>query len=226
MGLKESGLRGSLRSVSTGVSAIPDDALAQFVANDDPQSSGSISTIPDQLADFDLDGNAEIVTDELNGNDVYRLTRSDFVQNTSLSDKNQPNAYFMVVKVETSDSNDVIVDGAGSTDANTHQLFKNDDPDEYSLQGDIQGGSVSNWDIITAIFDTDNSVLRKNGTEVASGAIADEILSGITVGASRDGENGSTMDFAEFIPTSSRPSSQTIGQQEQRLSDQYGLPLD
>ena len=73
MGLKESGLRGSLRNVSVGISAIPDSAIAQF----DPRSE-SVGT-PETLTDSSGNNNdatnngIEVVSDGINGNQSFYL---------------------------------------------------------------------------------------------------------------------------------------------------------
>ena len=76
MGLKESGLRGSLRNVSVGIDAIPDGALLYYRFDDDSDTTIAIDDIGDN--DGSIDG-ATYDSDSLAGSNALRFGGSDRV---------------------------------------------------------------------------------------------------------------------------------------------------
>ena len=233
MGLKESGLRGSLRNVSVGIDAIPDseDLHAHYDATTISASDGdSISTWSDQTDnDHDLTAGAEPIykTDILNGNPIVRFDGVDDFLNVSFSEQSQPNTIFVVFQlnsVESSRNNHII-------DANTgnNQAFFTDDSNDQNYQlfaGNRIGGNTQSAPpetyIASNLFNETSSEFRLNGTTDSTGDVGINNLDGITVGAQGGGDNNTEVDIGEILVYPS-DKSQIFNDVESYLNDKWGV---
>ena len=106
MGLKESGLRASLRNVSTGVIAIPDSENLQshYVASEIDASDGDpISTWPDSSGSFDATGGDPIYReDEIGGEPALEFNsgNQDVFDTGHQQNTNDPRTMYFAVRVD------------------------------------------------------------------------------------------------------------------------------
>jgi len=135
---------------------------------------------------FDLTGSFSGLSRTING-----VEAGEFVSDSLTVDFagiNQPFTVAAVVKFDVLDSNKEFFDGGSSGEA----LFKAFN-DEYQLFSNGNGYSASGVDtnphILLARYDGTNSLIREDGTQLASGSVGDGSLTGITLGTGRNRSN-------------------------------------
>ena len=229
MGLKEPGLRGSLRNVSVGIRAIPDSAISQYDAQSAFASGDDGTTIsawPDELGLADATGGSPTVRENgINNNRSLEFDAVDDILQTGAysSAKNQPITIASVFQAFNTDERIRIHDG----DSNIFQTEI--EPPEYSFSADastVNGGSPdTNPHIAVAIFDGANSSFRLDGAELFTGDVGSNSLDGFTIGASRidslfwDGYLGELVIYDDVL------SGEQLSEEEQRLSDKWGVTV-
>lgn len=119
------------------ISAIPDSAIAQYDATTE-SSTGSITSISDQIGSFDLSGSAEVITNGINSNQTYRFDGTELMTTTAEMASIEPFTIMAVVEQqEPAGSNDWY----WSTENDTDRVALQDDDDaEYNL---FRGGDSS-----------------------------------------------------------------------------------
>ena len=219
MGLKESGLRGSLRNVSVGIDAIPDtkNLHAEYAAFDLGLNDGeAVETWRDSFADNDLTGSGDVPTfnaNEINGEPAVEFSTDDLLT-VSFDPLPQPNTIYLVIKPDTPRSSDAFLD---SLDESFQHQFQNQN-DEYSLQNELDGDPPSGgYDLIVGRFDTGNSLIRVNQSDV-TGTISDESLEGLEVGAPNGDWSG---NIAHILPYTTSHDTSTIENVESYLNGFY-----
>ena len=170
MGLKESGLRGSLRNVSVGIDAIPDSGNlhAHYDAQQIDETDGETITVWN-----DESGNGYNATDgtqatyresSLNGEPAVDfdgvddlLTVPDSTGEFTFLHDGSPASVYIVAEVQTPDSFDIIIDtGAGSTSQVGYGIF-----------GDDGDGNID-WRVNNA---SDNIILTKGSRQTGDNLI-------------------------------------------------------
>ena len=213
MGLKESGLRGSFRNVSVGISAIPDsgDLHLRISAQDDDRSLGSITTIPDQANDFNLSGSAELIDAGVNGNRSYRFDGIEDLMSVAFDNLPQPNHIFMAFEVvgpvPTDGDNVVFHDSeSGGQGSNRHVLFSESDGGGQNGEWSIfAGNTINGSDVATgnyisnSLYNGSSSSLRLNGSAEISGDVGSQELDGFAVGANGNNSQNSEIDVGEIL---------------------------
>ena len=148
MGLKESGLRGSLRNVSVGIDAIPDSAVWQVVAEDFGDSWS------DQVgdADLDVDGLSESTMD--GADSIFGDGNSDNAVEQSIGDVpiiEQNDTWAALVTIQTTDDGWIF----GSSDAGDTEFW-------FRV---LSGGGFQ----VTVSDDSGDSIRYESETVVADG---------------------------------------------------------
>ena len=203
MGLKESGLRGSLRSVSTGVTAIPDSGLVQdFNAQDTGTVTvnGTVTQWDDQSGnDYHLTGDAsDLVSDGINGNPSVlfdgvddRLTATD--EATSL-----PFELFAVVEMQTTpDGHQIFIDG--ETD---RAVMADDNGDWEAFAGDssfFAGSPDTDPHILHWIYESDSLTIREDDITLGSDETASNDLHDLSMGADLTGDRNAHILFGRLL---------------------------
>ena len=169
MGLKESGLRGSLRSVSTGVSAIPDELANSWDAAEAQTDNGDITSIPDQLGDTDLTPVGSPTVGDLNGVQTALLDGSNDAFDYDFGETvDKPATLIMVISpTNTSDRQTMWRDENAVSSRNELGLRYEGNFYDIILQGDSDSAEIIDGDqIITIQIDAeDNATLRANGDD-------------------------------------------------------------
>lgn len=190
-----------------GGSAIPDSGLLHdyslpsiSLSDGDP-----ISSIPDDsgagndLSQAISDNQPTYRTNVQNGNAVARADGSDFMQATA--SLTQPFTFFVVLQVTDSDSLEIVYSQQDITNAD-FRVKNASAGNPWTIQNDIEGGSNNgSWVIIMAEHNGGSSQIQINGTQVASGTVADEDFStsGLEVFAGGGGQFGLSGDVGRIL---------------------------
>ena len=178
MGLKESGLRGSLRNVSVGINAIPDSVGNRYTGVDAGVSDGQTpDPWPDIVGDIDLDltsGSPTLNTESLNGVDAIDTRNTDafyeYSNNVPNSGIEEPCTILMAINIDSISSDETLWrDEVG----NVHELRESDGQWRLRIDGDDNtGGSAEAGDtIISLAVDSESGDLRVNGSDVTSASV-------------------------------------------------------
>ena len=248
MGLKESGLRGSLRNVSVGIDAIPDSVVEHAVAwfdatqHDTLLSSGSIvgdgGTIDEwqdarDESDNHVTGGAPTRQDDVqNGNTVVRGDGTDDFLSRGSGDFPTMSQPWTVIAVVTSVNNlseePRPISRADDGDANVQLRINQGDDEGWGV---FAGDALDSNDdtvpaIVTIIGDGSSSSVRVNGSEVASGNAGTNNWESLGVFGRDGGSNLLDGDIGEVIPFNvDLAAENALSDEEQRLSDKWGIPL-
>ena len=232
MGLKEPGLRGSLRSVSTGVSAIPDSVLAQFDATQDDQSLGSITSIPDQIGNNDLAGDAELVEDGIDNGPSYRFTTSDFMSVNGVNATTEDIGVIIVCQLATAASNNFFFGARDGDRPNLTFDLQDDDAGNYDVfrrdngsGASFSAGTPDTNDHILELrgFNTDEAELVEDGTALGGGSDGNGTIEDFALGG-RFRFEGIDMDVAECVILEDASVSDFETERE-RLSNKYNISI-
>lgn len=178
MGLNEldAGIRpGGLRGLSSiDINLTPDTAIHQYdVSELSGFSDGDeVTTIPDQIGSADLsiqEGTAIYRESIVNGDDAIEFQGDTFFDATGVTQMTTPNTIYLSFRYRNRD--DQLPVSFGTPDANddsTHNISIISDNNEI-FAGSALTGSNNDVTLITALFDGGDSILRENGTQVATG---------------------------------------------------------
>jgi hypothetical protein len=220
---------------STVFSAIPDkeDLHARYDATKLSLSDGdSVSTWEDATGNgYDLiaERSPTYKTDILNNNSVVQFDSD--LMTVDFSTLSQPNTIVFVGQQNDGDDYAYFYDTNDSN--NRHAAGRNNGSSWRSRTsaGSIAGGSFdTNYSIFTSKYDGQDSVLRRNGSQIASGDLGGDGLNGYRVGDNVAADNSSTNNplngaIAEILIYQTGLDSQTISDAEQFLSDKWGVTV-
>jgi len=243
MPVKEGGLRGSLRNVSTDV-GIPDSAIIQFDATQEAFADGdSVSTLTDQLGNNDITGNATYVTNVQNGNAVYRFDGTDDGFEGAVSTLTQPLTIIAVVvnaaQIDGNNNTDremIVTNDVGGGNSDEAALYwEGNDNHNWRLASN-RPSQFSNLDgtdepapiVLSGVYDSTNSLLRENGSTVATGDTGEFDWGGsLTVGLRNDGiSNFLNGDIGEIVfYDSNLNSTDKLSDEEERFANKWGPTL-
>ena len=228
MGLKESGLRGSLRNVSVGIDAIP-DSEELYAHYDWSQEDGSMPIIDLSDNDNDLDsGGYSGVGGDINGVQAGEFVDDIVFNDDGIGESPDYNIFFVCTHKVTDDIQFYICNEDGNA-----QLFVDEsgNSDDWAHQGDIFGGDASDSEspsIMGFGFESDGWI-RQDGEEVAAGSLSPESYAeSIYVGGDpRDGGRFFIDDglLGELLIYPPRTDGQ-IDDVEEYLSDKWEILLD
>ena len=202
MGLKESGLRGSLRNVSVGITAIPDSEDLHF-HYDFSASSTTTSFVEDQTGNGrDLDSGSFTSTNATIGGNQAAEFDDDLIYG-SFSTVDQPLHMFAVIEMPDPSGSDAYVwDGADSSSVN-HVGFGARDGDMEQIHSNSFGASqiVGEPIVVNVLYDGSNGKVRLNGgeEEVSGDSESRPLQDGITVGARSDDDSNGTFNALEML---------------------------
>ena len=177
MGLKESGLRGSLRNVSVGIDAIPDTLGNRWSASEQEVSDGeSVDPFADSVGEFDLTAVASptLAVDSVNGSTAVALDGSNdgYDYGSSIpSTVNEPATLLFSMRInELPDSNHQLWRDTGNSGANEIIIRPGVDAYRLTIDGsDSESGSPTTGDFVfTVAIDDTEAVLRVNGTDTVT----------------------------------------------------------
>ena len=236
MGLKESGLRGSLRNVSVGIDAIPDSDMlhAHYDATELNFSDGdTVSTFEDQTDnDHELtaSGGPTYISDGINGNpSVFYDGVDDKHIIDSWENQPTPNHVFVVFNHQGGESERVFGNGSGDN-AFGHQ-YRNDNGDggQQLFNGEsLNGGdsTLGGTHITTCYFDDGGeSYIRTDGSLEVSGDAGTRDSEGFSLGVDKgeigfwEGEIGEVLWYQTGLDSESE------AQAEEYLSDKWGISI-
>jgi hypothetical protein len=213
--------------------SIPDsgDLYARFDATALALSDGnSVSTWGDETGNgHDLTaGTAPTYrTGIINGNPVVRFDGADDFLDVAFPDLSQPNTVYMVAQsAESSPSAfDEIHDSADDTN-NRHTLAIDDG--NWAIYAGTVVRSSTPYDnsshIFGELFNTTSSALRLDGSQIASGDVGSQALSGLTVGSNSSQGTFAAIDVGEIViyPQDKSGIQSDI---ESYLSDKWGITV-
>ena len=208
MGLKEGGLRGSLRNVSVEIeAAIPDseDLHARWSAKGlELSDQDSVNSWEDETGnghDLTAGSAPTFITDGINGNPAVRFDGTNNYLDVAFSALSQPNNIYAVFRYRSiNNDNDTLYDAeADPSDRNLFNQPSNDDFRIFAGEALDGGNADTNPHISSALFNGSSSTHRIDGAEVASGDAGTESLDGFTVGANRGDANNAPIDIGEIL---------------------------
>ena len=239
MGLKESGLRGSLRSVSTGV-GIPDseDLHAHYdAASFDLNDGETITAWPDETGQQgDVTGQATYVSDsaEYNGpavsfdgtDDGLTTLDNEVGSGTQWESLPDPFHIFLVsVSFDSSSSDSRFVEFPGSSS----YIFRQPDGDgafEVNSNNNITASFFDNNAHIHTYVGGSDAKYRIDGSEEGTSS-TNRSLDGLSMGGSEGGADGNRTEgeIAELLIYDRELDTDTESQVEDYLSDKWGIPI-
>lgn len=216
--------------------AIPDNAIAQFDASAlSLTDGGSVTTWTDETGNGnDLTaGNAPtFVQSSMGGQPVVRFDgSSNYLDVTFGTTYTQPNTIITAIRFEGAlGTADVPVWFDGSDSSNRHYLDNEGTTDDIRVFAGASldtGYSVdNNAHLLTVIYNGSSSVVRVDGSQVATGDVGSQSLAGLTLGAQWDQNVYGKIDVGEFVPYSADLSaSGDLSSEESRIADKYGITI-
>ena len=227
MGLKESGLRGSLRSVSTGVIDIPDSAIAHYdtqSAFDSGDDGQSVSTWQDELGQFDAtDGNPTVRENGINGNRSLEFGTDDGLD-AAMGVEDGPMTVLTVAESFVEDDNIRAV--IAETDGDGELTIAYDDRGLLAFRGELLEGNTGLLSLTTVAFDGSNAFIRQNGAQTDSGNVGDENADLLSIGY-RGEDNSRYWDgyIGEILLCDGVLSSSEIDEQESRMASRWDISI-
>ena len=231
MGLKESGLRGSLRSVSTGVPAIPDSAVLHLDATKLGLSDGeSVSTWPDESGEGnDLSGSGPTYQESVqNGNPVVRFDGTDDILNNSSPLISQPYTTIVAIQAVTASDRHTIISTVDDGDqrAGFRYFFDTNDFQIFAGSSASGGSPTTDFIIATAIFDGAASEVRINGSTAFTGNPGSHPFGGFQLGEFYTGGDNLDGDIGEVgFYDANLASTGELADEEQRFADKWGISI-
>ena len=236
MGLKESGLRGSLRNVSVGIDAIPDETLYRHNGSETETVDGeTVDPWPDIVGDVDLAAfnSPTLQEGSLNGTDAVLTDGIDdgleYAPNLA-SDVTEPLTKIFALSVESEpDGENIWRDNVGGN--NEIQITS----DDYRLlidgNSDLGGSPVVGDQIVTLAVDNSEAILRVNGSQIASVESSEDV---VIMSASERGAYAADIrndiqylnaSWSEIITIDGRLSGDDLTSEEQRLEDEANMDV-
>ena len=232
MGLKESGLRGSLRNVSVGIDAIPDSAVLRYDPSQLSLTDGdNVATRTDQISAINADGSATFKSNIYNGENAVRYDGSSdthTVPASEFSTISQPYTVILAIPEAAQRSErETIVGRESSSDNSASVRWDGGNSNSWQLNGGsvMTAGSTQAPLILSAIFDGANSAIRENQTET-TGDAGTESIESLSIGSLDGSLRYADFDSGEVIYyNGDLRETNDISNEEQRLAEKYDIPL-
>jgi len=202
------------------------DPVASFSSADDGASiTGSI---PDESGNgndlSNAQGGATVVNNGINGVRSLDFDRGPDEYAVQFTTVAQPTTIFIVIQYQDSSTQEAFGSANGGSAYNLQGFVAGSDR-IFAGNPVTDGASDQNPHLFTLIFDGSNSVIRKDGSQVASGNVGTNGLDGFRLGGSTEFNNNTNSLIGEVLPCSERLSQSEIDSQEQRIADKYGITL-
>lgn len=202
------------------VSAPTEGLLHQY---DWSASGTTTTTVPDQEGTADLTGSFTDLTGSINGVQAGTFDGTDDAVDASYSGSTQPLERFIVLAPNSATGTQVFLEGTSANFQTYINAFDNWSMNAGSTVED--NAADTNPHIITSAFNGASSVLRVDGTQVASGDAGTNDPGGMTVGKRRSNENyfnGLVGEVLEYDPNASGYSRTDV---ESYLSSKWGITV-
>ena len=226
MGLKESGLRGSLRNVSVGIDAIPDTAVAHYDAT--AENTGSLTTITDQIGSFNLSGSCEVISNGISGKQTFRFDGSVRMSTTDVLATGENIGILMVVKQqEATGSNNFYF---GTENVGNEFSLQDDDSNELDFRRGESGGTIgesatTDAQLLFALGPGDDGIrLERNGNVLVDKTESAGDINGLNIASTIDGQLPLEVDFGEIVVLEDF-SEDDIDSEYERLSDKWDIQI-
>jgi len=201
--------------------ALPDSTIARY----DFSSQAGTSLVTDSVGSNDLNGSYSGPTADINGVQAGSFIKSnqDELNNSSLS-ASQPFEVILAMRFPSLGEREYVFDGQ----ADFSTQFQKRPSDEFQMfaGSDISGSSLDTANHIIGLqFDSTNSVVRLDGTDVLSGDVSNNSLSGLTLGARGNGSAYGEFVVGDLIFFNTKLSSNERSQVETLLSNKFGIAI-
>ena len=216
--------------MSVGEDAIPDSAVARY----DPrqESTGSVSSISDQIGGNDLTGSGSVVDDGINGvqsfdtddDENWDISQSDFTVERDW-------AINFVVELPATATNNMLL--GNNDDDNELVYWQDDDSGNWNVRwgddGSVETGSSSTTNPFVGTFrafgSSGGETLINNSTDIdATNNDGVDDLLGFSLGSRADGDLQIDAKFGEVV-IYDNPSESDLEDEVERLADDYGISL-
>jgi len=208
-------------------SAIPDTAVAQYDATQAP-STGSISSITDQINNHDLSGSASVLSSGINGKQTFRFDGSERMDSPSPS-LSRDLAVALVFQIQESPSNIKMIHGSDTDSDIFIQTGAGSGSDYKSRTGTATSGNVggavdNNPHLGFHTFPSGGGELEIDGTQVIDYGAGSAGLDGFTLADRSSDDLPIEMDVGEVVLYQS-PSTSDIDAERSRLADKWGITI-
>ena len=229
MGLKESGLRGSLRNVSVGIDAIPDTVVEQFDARSAFGTSDEGTTVDSwegETGTYTVTGGSPtVIGDGINGQRMLSFDGTDDelgLPSSEFSTISQRYVIIMVVRFDNTGEEDRIFAAEDFENDNDVFIGNRGDNDNWQIEAGaaLEGSGQTGDFLLTADFNSSNSDLRFNGSSDVTGDAGSLSLESINFG-NRSGFFA-TVDIG-FVEIHDGEPSDGLPSRESEIMDDWGL---
>jgi len=209
-------------------SAIPDTAVAQYDATQAP-STGSISSITDQINNHDLSGSASVLSSGINGKQTFRFGGSERMDSGTPS-LSRDLAVAIVFQIQESASNVKMIHGSDSNGDVFIQTGAGSGDQYKSRTGTVTsgnaGGTVDNNPHlgIHTFQSGGGGELEIDGTQIIDYGDGSAGLDGFTLADRASDDLPIEMDVGEAVLYQSPPTSD-IDSERSRLADKWGITI-
>ena len=225
MGLKESGLRGSLRSVSTGVGAIPDSVEYYFDAkNIDATDSDTVQNWEDEVTGQSVTGEATYRDDGINGNAALKFDGNDdsFI-NTDFS--NIQDATVIAVVEIIDDSSDNFLTGRVDSVSPAIQWFDGLWTPIIEETGN-DGSTDSSVQLVSFRMESGDWIWRENGDTIVSGTGSANAFEAMAIGFEAENDRRYWDGYVGLVEVHEAGLSVSeISNRENELANEWGISL-
>lgn len=205
--------------------AIPDSGDLQ--ARYDWTVASGTSTVADQTGNgYDLTGTYTGPTATINGMQAGEFDGVDDSLGVDWTNQPQPNHIFIVFKYLSDPAEPSAVCDGASDGRNKFGTDADGDLDLYAGNSNnvVDGNADTNPHVASALFDGANSVLRLDGSQVASGDVGGQDLGGLIVGSQPNDANYTNVAVGEILPYP-QDKSGIQSDVESYLADKWGLTI-
>ena len=209
--------------------AIADSVVAHYDATTE-SSTGSISTIEDQVGDNDLDGSCTVIDDGIGGEQAYRFDGTEHMFSNSLVADTEDIGVILVVQLQNPSSNDHMFDSneylnfsLQDDDSGTYEFFRRGSDDS----GSVSGGTIDgDQNIIESRgHSTDGVEVVKNGETIIDDTNSDGVIDGFYLSSRGDGDAECEQDISEcFVVDDASPSD--FEQIRSQMANKYGISVE
>ena len=209
---------------------IPDSVVARYDASEE-ESTGAITTINDLRGDADLSGDAEVVSDQINGLQAFKIDRGELMRTSTNIADTDPQTILAVIEPRDSTPSEVEL-FLDADDVNKFAARIEDGGSNYGVRrGDgstISGGSPSETPQLFELEgrNDDEINLRVDSNEVISGTDNEGDLDGFTLGGRGDSSTvNSAPIYAGEVVILEDHSVEDQESERNRLADKWGISL-
>jgi len=190
---------GIVAVTDTPGSDIPDSVVAQYDATTESSTTATTS-VSDQIGNFDLTGNATVITSGIDGKKTYRFDGTQIMDQSITMATNDPFAIVAVLQQQsTTATNTFYLDGGSYLEFG---IFDNNTDNVSVYRGGTRIDSSSSLDLephlfVIEGFNTDQVRIERDGTDLVNGTASASNLTGLTLGGAADGGQTIEIDYGQ-----------------------------